>query len=98
MNESIVHMATDGGSVAYLNQSNARACCRYRILLPVKTDNMLWWASVLMFIGATGFNISNIAGVVYADYPSLSPSQSHIVSSAVNLERCMPLFTPFRIT
>lgn len=50
----------------------------YRILLPVKTDNMLWWASVLMFIGATGFNISNIAGVVYADYPSLSPSQSHI--------------------
>lgn len=30
---------------------------------------MLWWASVLMFIGATGFNISNIALVLLGDVP-----------------------------
>ncbi|DBA68346.1 hypothetical protein WJX79_000840 [Trebouxia sp. C0005] len=41
----------------------------YRILFPVKVDNLLWWASVLMFAGATGFNISNIAGVLYGDVP-----------------------------
>lgn len=42
---------------------------RYRILWPVKTDNMLWWAAVLMFIGASGFNISNIALVLLGDVP-----------------------------
>lgn len=42
----------------------------------MKTDNMLWWASLLMFIGAMGFNISNIAGVLYGDVPlNLSTSQ-----------------------
>lgn len=41
----------------------------YRILFPVKVDNFLWWASLLMFAGATGFNISNIAGVLYGDVP-----------------------------
>lgn len=37
---------------------------------------MLWWAAVLMFIGATGFNISNIALVLLGDVPlDLSTSQ-----------------------
>ena len=49
---------------------------RYRLLFPVKTDNMLWWASLLMFIGAMGFNISNIAAVLVGDAPlDLSTSQ-----------------------
>ena len=43
--------------------------CRYRLLFPVMTDNLLWGASLLMFIGAMGFNISNIAGVLYGDVP-----------------------------
>ena len=30
---------------------------------------MLWWAAVLMFIGATGFSCSNIALVLYGDVP-----------------------------
>ena len=46
----------------------------------MKTDNMLWWASLLMFIGAMGFNISNIAGVLYGDVP-LNLSTSQEVSS-----------------
>lgn len=37
---------------------------------------MLWWASLLMFIGAMGFNISNIAGVLLGDVPlTLATSQ-----------------------
>ena len=61
-------------------------CCRYRILFPVKVDNLLWWASVLMFIGATGFNISNIAGVLYGDVP---------LNLTVNQQVCMAYAIPF---
>lgn len=49
-------------------------------MFPVKVDNLLWWASVLMFAGATGFNISNIAGVLYGDVP---------LNLTVNQEVCM---------
>lgn len=60
--------------------------CRYRILWPVRTDNMLWWAALLMFIGATGFNISNIALVLLGDVPlDLSTSQE---VCAITVENC----------
>ena len=47
---------------------------------------MLWWASLLMFIGATGFNISNIAQVLVGDAPlDLSTSQEVTIFLAVHL-------------
>ena len=64
------------GSFNISDTDNSITACRYRILWPVKADNMLWWASVLMFIGATGFNISNIALVLLGDIPlDLTTSQ-----------------------
>ena len=61
---------------------------RYRLLFPVKTDNMLWWASLLMFIGAMGFNISNIAAVLVGDVP-LDLSTSQEVGALLLRMRCV---------
>ncbi len=64
-------------------------CCRYRILFPVKVDNLLWWASVLMFIGAIGFNISNIAGVLYGDVPlNLTVNQQVCMADVISFCDC----------
>lgn len=57
---------------------------RYRILFPVKVDNFLWWASLLMFAGATGFNISNIAGVLYGDVPLNLTVAQQVIKSALH--------------
>ena len=54
---------------------------------------MLWWASVLMFIGATGFNISNIAGVLYGDVP-LDFSTSQEVKTLSCLDTAY-MYSPF---
>ncbi|KAA6425226.1 MAG: hypothetical protein FRX49_04721 [Trebouxia sp. A1-2] len=41
----------------------------FRWLLPVKVNNLLWWASLLMFTGATAFNVSTIASCLLGDVP-----------------------------
>jgi len=43
--------------------------CRFRWLFPVKVNNLLWWASLLMFTGATAFNVSTIASCLLGDVP-----------------------------
>ena len=43
--------------------------CRFRWLWPVKVNNLLWWASLLMFTGATAFNVSTIASCLLGDVP-----------------------------
>ncbi|DBB09931.1 hypothetical protein WJX82_004984 [Trebouxia sp. C0006] len=41
----------------------------FRWLFPVKVNNLLWWASLLMFTKATAFNVSTIASCLLGDVP-----------------------------
>ena len=35
----------------------------------MKVNNLLWWAALLMFTGATAFNVSTIASCLLGDVP-----------------------------
>ena len=66
--------------------------CRFRWLFPVKVNNLLWWASLLMFTGATAFNVSTIASCLLGDVPE-DWTTTQEVNACVLCYRCFILST-----
>ncbi len=56
----------------------------------MKVNNLLWWASLLMFTGATAFNVSTIASCLLGDVPEDWTTSQEVNASAL-YQRCVIL-------